>query len=99
MQESLGKSTPKLIPFRLESPRGKHLIKVSESTTGGVIISHIQSKFPRSGKNSSLFIFVTYKGNVYPLNREITAKFILEQYRDSQDGAVHLQLKEEDVYG
>lgn len=86
-------NTPKLITFVLHSHRGVSKLKVSESTVGGAIIAHIQSKFPRKDDKTAIFLYITYKENVYPLNREVTAKYLREQYKDPEDGAVHLQLK------
>ena len=82
MSYNPGFKSPRLIPFRLHTPHGVHQLKISESTLGGAIITHVQSKYPRKNKNTAVFIFISYKGNVYPLNREVTAKFLYEQYKD-----------------
>lgn len=58
---------------------------------------HIQSRIPRESK-TSLFVWVRYKGAVYPLQRELTAKYLAENYREP-DGNIHLQIKTEDSFG
>lgn len=61
---------------------------ISESTLGVAIIAHIQTKIPRKN-NESQFIWIKYKGNTYPLHRDVNAKYLFENYK-SEDGKVHL---------
>jgi hypothetical protein len=69
---------------------------VSEQTLGNAIITHIQSKIPRE-KNSSFFVWIKYKGRIYPLQRDLNAKYLSDSYRED-DGKVHLQLQREEVF-
>lgn len=62
------RKNPALILMILHSPKGEHKILVSESTLGSAIVSHIQTKIPRDS-GTSIFIWIKYKGNIYPLHR------------------------------
>lgn len=96
-QNSSVRKSPSLVPMILHTPKGDHKILVSESTQGAAIISHIQTKIPRESK-VSVFVWIKYKGAIYPLHRDLTAKYLAENYRE-QDGQVHLQLQNEDSFG
>lgn len=68
--------SPSLVPMVLHSGKGQQKILVSESTQGAAIITHIQTKIPRDAK-TSVFVWIKYKEGIYPLQRELSAKYLL----------------------
>lgn len=91
------RKNPALVPIILHTGKGDHKILVSESTLGAAIISHIQTRIPRES-GTSLFVWIKYKGAIYPLQRDLTTKYLAENYKEA-DGKVHLQLQNEDSFG
>jgi hypothetical protein len=88
---------PALIPMVLHSSRGDYKLLVSEKTIGNAIILHIQSKIPRED-NDSLTPMIKYKGSNYPLGKDLTSKYLFDNYQES-DGKLHIQLLRLDTFG